>query len=201
MPKIRLVREREQNTEVSGDLRGLGNDPLLKDAFPRSVLMVKLATQSHPLHQLARLHGFSVEWHESQHLLSIAKRDPKDGEHKLDAVDLFTFLLSAFQKLGENFSASLIQWNILQSRMHDAIRNQEFSASRHLVQRWEQGHKDHALTLDAPSAHALHQSGFMIHPHATKNTHLSLNQLHEHREAVLREIRTSYEHSSERKAG
>lgn len=198
MANLHLAKERGSESKHEYDLRGLGNDPLLQ-AYPFTVLLIE--SENHgKFMRAARASGFQTELVKGS-LLSVFPRRKGQGEHKTQAIQLFTFLLKHLDAFSAKDRIYLFEHNHLRFTLENAIKNQhreladEFSKQFSEV-KWAEGksiHFQYATTLH------LSQAGFAVKSaQELQDASFTLPQLQTWKEELRREHQMI---SRERKVG
>jgi len=169
---LRVIQQRKndlKNDELSSsfrDLRGLGQDPILLEGFPKAILLFEHDTASVLKEPLATFQAVC----QTLPFLNLYAIHPAlsvtEGQHQGHTLDLFLFVMRALEQLDGNQPGRffLLHYHQLQGRMRDAILRTQYDERHHLMDRWVEemrGFKKF-LFVDTAATRVLSQSGFDI---------------------------------------
>lgn len=158
MSKLRTVKERKEEAEVTHDLRGLGNEAFFRNSHPYACLSVK-DTSARAIHAVSEKYGLApVESKAARGVthLTFARRDP--GQHKVQALTLF-FASLEIHKATPDARMHLSESQPLHTELGAAIKNPGSSASSPEELSVGKVEFKHALSLESSIARHLVQSG------------------------------------------
>lgn len=203
MKKLRVVQPRTQSVHTHFDLRGL--DSVKSKSFPVSGLAIE--SKKPPKHLKEYCEMVGVDLHSSKNKHFILHRDRKEGEHKIQAVQLFTLYLKAFEEMGEGAKAVLAvinpmsfllkSKNISELKIEDPINEM----LDHKLKNADRG----GLVLSPDAALAINQAGFEhVHSDHQKDMFIGYSKLAEVRDDLvlrLSSIQNNVEQRRKREAG
>jgi hypothetical protein len=162
MSKLKAIKDRSVATNVQGDLRGLGNEDFFVNSFPFSVLS---ATNITPEGLVPIIQKYNLKIHEesSANLTHLCTSNVQPGEHKLQAVVLFTAGIDLLQTNPQSM-LHLAEISQLHLQMDKALRGTPTSAFSidGVVKLWMA--KPQTFSLEASVTHYLYQAGFPLAP-------------------------------------
>ena len=162
MANLKLLKNREQDLGHEFDLRGLGDDPIVRESDPIAVLSI--AGEEDGLHKIMKLvqeYGLGVNLVKGSDQLHIQAGPAIQGGHKVQTVELYGLSLFLISKLQQSEDLIFSLWIADRLRFHLKktqasifdLNDQEVVA--HI--RW-----DGFLTLAQSVTLFLNQAGFAI---------------------------------------
>lgn len=162
MSKLKMIRNREEDLGHEFDLRGLGEDPILREADPIAVLSISGddAELTH-MTNLIRDYGMGVNIIKGEKEIHVHSGPSLKGGHKVQTVELYGLSLFLIHKMRPTDDVTMSLWIANRLRFH----LEKSDASRFDLSQGELSkeiHWDGFLTLAQPVTLFLNQAGFDI---------------------------------------
>lgn len=162
MALLKLMKMREQDAGHEFDLRGFGEDPIIREADPIGVLSV--AGDESALKKIKNSineYGLAVVCHQGLDQLHVQAGMTVQGGHKVQVVELYGLALFLAQHLSNSDDVTFSLWTADRLHFHlSKTDGKSFDLSHPDVQssiRW-----DGFLTLSRSVSLFLNQAGFVI---------------------------------------
>jgi hypothetical protein len=197
MKKLRVVQPRTQSVQTHFDLRGL--DSVKSKSFPVTGLAIESKKPPKHLKDYCDLVG--VDLHSSKNKHFILHRDRKEGEHKIQAVQLFTLYLKAFEEMGEGTKAVLAVINpmsfLLKSKNISELKIED--PINEMLMKKLKGASPGGLSCSPDAALAINRAGFEhIHSDHQNITFVAFSKLVEVRDDLVSRL-SSIQHNIEQR--
>lgn len=123
MSRLKLIVERKQDVGSEFDLRDLGRDPLLTETHPFSTLSIHdlAVDEASSFEATATHHGLHAKVHADHKALIIHTHKLIAGEHKIQAIHLFAFLMKNLGKIPSHAHCLMTEVNRFKIHMKDAM--------------------------------------------------------------------------------
>jgi hypothetical protein len=175
MKRLRVVKERAtetQSTDFDQDLRGLGNDPILRESFPYTVLTVRGASTRDPLVPFLRKYDLEALALGDATEIHLCAKERKEGAHKEHSVVLFIAALDFVAKI-PGTAARLDFYNPLQERILQESRGEDHGVETSFVEKLKSWDSRGGVTIASAVTLGLEQAGFNIPSSQHHDLHLS----------------------------
>ncbi len=201
---LRLIVDRQEEKPHPTDLRGLGTTPLLQEAFPFVALSLHKVPE--PLiERLIRSTTLELTLHRTHGNVFLREKSPKESEHKIQAVHLFSAVLKMSSHMPKGARVCLFEVSPLRYLLEQGIRYRKPPTSDHrdhaMLSSFFELHDDHRgshqhfCAVSPACSWYLKQAGFAIVTRESEPIFFSQSDVLSVLEKTLEQMRREEDHS------